>query len=72
METQYSSVEVRMLQKVYTASHTEAFYCANSDHAVYAVIAYLSVSVTSQCSTKTAKHRIMITVSHDSAGILVF
>ena len=32
----------------------------------------LSVSVTSRCSTKTAKHRITQTTPHDSAGILVF
>ena len=33
---------------------------------------WLSVSVTSRCSTKTAKHRITQTTPHDSPWILVF
>ena len=32
----------------------------------------VSVSVTSRCSTKTAKHRITQTTPHDTPGILVF
>jgi len=32
----------------------------------------LSVSVTSRCSTKMAKHRIIQTKPHDSSGTLVF
>jgi len=32
----------------------------------------LCPSVTSRCSTKTAKHRITQTTSHDSTGTLVF
>ena len=32
----------------------------------------LSVSVTSRCSTKTAKHRITQTTPHDTPGTLVF
>jgi len=41
---------------------------------VYAVVVCLSVclSVTSQCSTKVAKHRITQSMPHDSPGPLVF
>jgi len=53
---------------------TTDFYCAM--HAQYMlwpwVCVCLSVSVTSQCSTKMAKHRITQTTPHDSPGTLVF
>jgi len=41
---------------------------------VLAVVMCLSVhlSITSQCSTETAKHRIPQTMPHDSSGILIF
>jgi len=39
---------------------------------VYAMALCPSVSVTSRCSTKTAKHGITQTKPHDSSGTLVF
>ena len=48
------------------------FYCASSNHAVYAVVACLRLcmsvclSVTSRCSTKMVKRKITLTTSHDS------
>jgi len=41
------------------------------DSAIYAVALCLSVSVTSRCSTKTAKHRIRQTKPHGSPATLV-
>ena len=40
--------------------------------AAYAMALCPFVSVTSRCSTKTAKHRITQTTPHDSPGSLVF
>jgi len=39
---------------------------------VLAIIMSVCLSVTSQCSTETAKHRITQTTPHDSPGMLVF
>ena len=43
-----------------------------TSHGPVSVSVCLSVSVTSRCSTKTAKRRITQTTPHDSPGTLVF
>ena len=53
--------------------HLDAFFTAVLALGLCpSVCLYLCLSVTSQCSTKTAKRRITQTTPHDSPGTLVF
>jgi len=63
------------IQRTYSVSKILPMWLVTTWHyasTVYAMALCPSVCVTSRCSTKTAKCRIMLTLPHSSPGTLVF